>query len=302
MQSILLFIRNSSAERLTSLTLNGIRCSLQQLIDLSTLIPMVTDLDLCEIGGDSLQLLTIKSDSPHDILFPRLERLVIRYYTLIYPYPELSNCSNVFHSRLYLAPNTTIIENVSPLQHAELHLFSLFVDCDLLDVDELDRLSDKHAPQRLIRRLRSVYWGTVGFNTKTIHCQDTWMKEIHRINRYILPAPHELGHYEGRLPTGETTRFFRKLDAAFVALEGYHVTHPLEILVHRANKLMHEFSCLPETSFLHNPAYNFHLRAARLLKQWQPMIREYEARDRWTCEYDVKMKLYKIVHRRAVDI
>ncbi|KAF8870926.1 hypothetical protein BD779DRAFT_498205 [Infundibulicybe gibba] len=159
MESILSFIRNSSAE-LTSLTLNGILFSPQQLIDLSTLIPMVTELDLYGIGGDSFQLLTIKSNSPHDILFPRLERLVIRHHSAIYwdSDPGLSYCSDMFHSRLYLAPNTVIVENMSPLQHAELHLASL-VNHDLLGFDGLDQL-DRQGLQKLIRSLRSVYLGT----------------------------------------------------------------------------------------------------------------------------------------------
>ncbi|KAF8870071.1 hypothetical protein BD779DRAFT_1582012 [Infundibulicybe gibba] len=238
MESILSFIRNSFAE-LTSLTLSGIRCSPQHLIDLSTLIPMVAELDLYGIGGDSMQLLTIKSDSPHNILFPRLERLVIRHHPNPHSDPELPYCSDMFHSRLYLATNTAIIENMSPLQHAELRLGSL-VDCGLLEFDRLDR-PNKHDLQRLIRSLRSVYLATIGLNKKTSHRQQSLTKEarIHGTNRYIFPAQHELGYCAARLPTGETIRFFRKLDAAFTALEGYPVTHALEILVCIVLRQMH---------------------------------------------------------------
>ncbi|KAF8870930.1 hypothetical protein BD779DRAFT_1806100, partial [Infundibulicybe gibba] len=165
MQSILSFIRDSSAG-LASLTLTGILFSPQQLIDLSTLIPMVTELDLYGISGDSFQLLTIKSDSPHDILFPRLERLVIRHHSATHWGSDsgLSHCSDMFHSRLYLAPNTVIIENMSPLQHAELHLASL-VNHALLGFDGLDQLGN-HSLQGLIRSLRRVYLGTMGFNKR----------------------------------------------------------------------------------------------------------------------------------------
>ncbi|KAF8870075.1 hypothetical protein BD779DRAFT_1582028, partial [Infundibulicybe gibba] len=134
---------------------------------------------------------------------------------------------------------------------------------------------------------------------------------IQHINAYILPIQDELGYCAARLPTGEMIRFFRKLDAAFTALERYHITHALQILVNKADILMHEFSCLPKTAFLHNPVYKFHTRAARLLERWQPMIREYEAQDRWTCECEPRdrwncvhyfmMDPHKLVHRRAVD-
>ncbi|KAF8871507.1 hypothetical protein BD779DRAFT_1576384 [Infundibulicybe gibba] len=280
---------------------------------------MVTELDLWRVDGDSLRLLTIKSDSPHDVPFPCLERLVIRYNPSTYASTELSRWSDMFHSRLYLAPNTTIIENVSPLRHAELHVVSL-ICCSILGFDKLDRLSGKHDLQRLIRRLRDVYLGTVGLNKKTGHHQESLTKRatIYRINWSAFPGRHKLGHCAGRLPTGEvhslaiihflllppsqTIRFFRKLDAAFTALERYPIAHALEILVNQADRLMHEFSRLPKTSFLHNSVYIFHIRAARLLKRWQPMIRAYEARDRWSGEYDMMMKAYKIVHRRAVDV
>ncbi|KAF8868915.1 hypothetical protein BD779DRAFT_1480603 [Infundibulicybe gibba] len=188
---------------------------------------MVTELDLYGIDGDSLQLLTIRSDSPHGILFPRLERLVVRYHPFVYFDPEqVSYRSDMFHSRLYLAPNTTIIENVSPLRHAELHLVSL-VDCGLLDFDELDRLDKWHDLQKLIRSLRSVYLG-----------QPVIAKKVRKRGEgdpgheyACLPSTNELGYCAGRLPTGETIRFYRKLDIAFRALEEYHITHPLEILV-----------------------------------------------------------------------
>ncbi|KAF8871501.1 hypothetical protein BD779DRAFT_460164 [Infundibulicybe gibba] len=215
MPSILSFIRNSSAE-LTSLTLNGIKCSLQDFIDLSTLIPMVTELDLCGVDACSLRLLTIK---PQGVAFPRLERLVIRYHPSTYAGPEQSYWADMFHSRLYLA-DTTIIENVPPLRHAELHLVSL-VGCiplassGLFDFDELNRL-DRHGLQRLIRRLRNVYLRVVDFSYegspanyvpyhRTSHHGERSTKKarIHRINRHFFPTQHELGYCAGRLPTGE---------------------------------------------------------------------------------------------------
>ncbi|KAF8868921.1 hypothetical protein BD779DRAFT_816572 [Infundibulicybe gibba] len=305
MQSILSFIRNSSAE-LTSLTLNGIKCSSKQLTDLSTLMPMVTELDLYGLDGDSLRLLTIKSDSPHNILFPDLERLVIRYYPVSYfdrglPY------SDMFHSRLYLAPNSTIVEDMLPLQHAELHLGSLF-DCGLPDLNKSDR-PDGQDLCKLIESLWSVYSGAVNldryvFGGVTRRHQESMKKQarIYDINRSAFPTQHELGYWAGRLPIGETARFFRKLDAVFTALEGYHITHPVAPTRNLPDILMHKFSCISTTAFLHNPAYKFHIRAAHLLKRWQLIISEYEAGDRWTCKYDFMMDAYKLVHRRAADM
>ncbi|KAF8868918.1 hypothetical protein BD779DRAFT_816491 [Infundibulicybe gibba] len=196
----------------------------------------------------------------------------------------------MFHSRLYLAPNITIIENMLPLQHAELHLGSLF-DCSLLDSDGLGQLGGRDLC-KLIQSLRSVYSGTVGlrkyiFGGATIPHPESVEQQarIHHINRSAFPAQHELGHWAGRLPTGETARFFRKLDAVFAALEEYHIT-PLGIL----------------TAFLHSPVYKFHIRAARLLQRWQLMISKCEARGRWTCKYNPMMNVYKRVHRRAADM
>ncbi|KAF8869447.1 hypothetical protein BD779DRAFT_689961 [Infundibulicybe gibba] len=160
MWSILSFIRDSSAE-LASLALRGIECSLHYLIYLSTLIPMVTELDLCGIHLDSFQVLTIKAESPHGILFPRLERLVVRD-------PASFNaklCLDMFHSRLYLAPNMTIIESMSRLQHAELHLqqtkfiHHTGISCFYWQESNFTII---------VRCLRGVYSRTAGFNTKTL--------------------------------------------------------------------------------------------------------------------------------------
>ncbi|KAF8869451.1 hypothetical protein BD779DRAFT_1682137 [Infundibulicybe gibba] len=271
----------SSAE-LTSLTLRGIRCSLRNLIYLSARIPMVTDLDLWGIDLDSCQLLTIKSDSPHGTLFPRLERLVIRD-------PASFNARlslNMFHSRLYLAPNATIIENMSPLQYAELHIPRI----------KPVRHTGIYCTQQfywqesnftiLIRCLRGVYSKTAGFNRNTLrgateHNHEVPMKVICDMNQHIFPAQYRLGYCSGKLLAGQTTLFFQKLDAAFTELEGCFVTHASEILGNDAHTLMREFSGIPATAFLHHPTYKFHIRAARLLEQWQPMIGEYDVEGRW---------------------
>ncbi|KAF8870917.1 hypothetical protein BD779DRAFT_1680743 [Infundibulicybe gibba] len=226
MELILSFIRNSSAE-LTSLTLNGTRCSLRDLVDLSALIPMVTELDLFGIDLDSLQLLTVKSNSPHGILFPCLERLIIREPADLSFDLNLSYYSDMFHSRLYLAPNTTIIENMSPLQHAELHLQLSAISCGMHDFGQQSCWNESDFGI-LIQRLQMVYSETVGFNRETDH---RFPRVISYINRQVFPARHKLGYCAGRWPTRQTIRFFRKLDAAFAALEGYHITHALEILV-----------------------------------------------------------------------
>ncbi|KAF8872283.1 hypothetical protein BD779DRAFT_1679816 [Infundibulicybe gibba] len=296
LQSILLFIRNSGAE-LASLTLYKIECTLQGLLDLSALIPMVTKLDLYGISDDLLQLLTIKADSPRGILFPHLERLVIRYNPTAHYDPELSYCSDMFHSRIYLAPNTTIIETMSPLQHAEVHLRSL-LDCSILDFGEFHR--GRYDLQRLMQCLRSVYLETTGRRRGDLTEKE---RVIRFVNRRLLPAQRELGYYAGRLPARETLRFFRKLETAFTALERYPITHVLEVLGNKIDIFMRAFSCIPEKSFLHHPKYTFHIRAANFLKRWDPIISEYRARDRWVCESDF-MKVtssHKVVHRRFVQ-
>ncbi|KAF8871211.1 hypothetical protein BD779DRAFT_482479 [Infundibulicybe gibba] len=299
-QLILSFIRNSSAE-LASLTLRGVGCSPQDLIDLSTLIPMVTELNLHGIRDESLRLLTIKPNSPHGVLFPCLKRLVIGWHSILSS-AKISSSSNMFHSRLYLAPNTTIIENMFPLEHAEMYLQSFQVaECSTLDFGEFHR--GKQDFQELVQRLQWVYLGTIGFNKKGLVGANDHQKSLTKINRHIFPAQRELGYCAGRLPTRQTIRFFRELDVLFAELEKYHITHALEILENEADTLMRRFSCLPETAFLHDPTYEFHIRAARLLKKWQPMISEYKAKDRWTCEYNLNPTgPCRLVHRRGLHL
>ncbi|KAF8870932.1 hypothetical protein BD779DRAFT_498293 [Infundibulicybe gibba] len=107
LRSLLLFVENSSA-KLTSLVLSDVKCSLQDFIDLSSLTPR--------------SLNSTSEDS----------RLIIRS-----PAASEPMLLDMFHSRLYLAPNPSIVENASPLQHAEL-CTSLFDDCLPTYFDESD--------------------------------------------------------------------------------------------------------------------------------------------------------------------
>ncbi|KAF8872282.1 hypothetical protein BD779DRAFT_1573488 [Infundibulicybe gibba] len=66
----------------------------------------------------------------------------------------------------------------------------------------------------------------------------------------------------------------------------------LDMETNRADELMRGFSRVPETAFLHHPTYKFHIRATKLLKQWQQMISEYEAKGGWILEYDRTMDWY----------
>ncbi|KAF8874612.1 hypothetical protein BD779DRAFT_249795 [Infundibulicybe gibba] len=229
----------------------------QDLVDLSTLIPTVAELDLQGFREDSLRLLAIKSNSPHGILFPRLTRLVIRN-----PCASELALSDMFYSRLHLASNVSIIENVALLQHAELHLPSAGRSSEPTYFGEL--YQDRPELHAFISQLRYVYSETVGLG-KEVSGQAA--EVIHRINRYGFPKP-ELGYcketstkqaYSPRniplLPLPQQS-FFQKLDVAFTALERYRMTYA-DILINGAVSLMRGFSCVPETSFLHHPTYKF---------------------------------------------
>ncbi|KAF8871215.1 hypothetical protein BD779DRAFT_1680567 [Infundibulicybe gibba] len=296
LQLILLLITNSSA-KLTSLTLrpwlhHDVRWSPQDLVDLSNaLSPTITELDLDRLSDESLQCLAIKSDSPHGVLFPRLKRLVIRK-------PDESSESillDMFYSRLYLAPNPSIIESASPLQHAE--LYTTFPGrytptC----FGELHQGGPELCA--LVLQLRRAYLETVEFD-REISKQAA--EVIHHANEDIFPKQQELGYCEETSPAVQE-RFFQKLDAAFAALEMHRFAHATEILMNEIDTLMHWFSCVPETAFLHHPTYGFHTRATKLLEQWRPMLDEYSARDRWVCERDSTMTVFKLVYRRAMDL
>ncbi|KAF8874602.1 hypothetical protein BD779DRAFT_249506 [Infundibulicybe gibba] len=215
----------------------------------------------------------------------------------------------MFYSRLYVAPNANIIENTSPLQHAELHLLSVVAPTHF-GVSYQDRSELRG----LISQLQCIYSETAGFD-KYISEQAT--KVIHRINRDGFPRRHEFGYCKGTftkqsysfrsmvrlhlLPLLKMS-FFEKLDVAFAALEGHHFTHAGEISKSRADTLMHEFSSVPETAFLHHPTYRFHVRATCLLARWQSIIGEYEAKDKWICEHNDTMTMLKLVYRRAVRL
>ncbi|KAF8872287.1 hypothetical protein BD779DRAFT_349390 [Infundibulicybe gibba] len=296
LQSILALITNSSA-KLTSLILRPwlrrhFKWSPQDLVDLSDVLsPTITELVLDRLSDESLQCLAIKSDSPHGVLFPHLKRLVIRE-------PDENSESillDMFYSRLYLAPNPNIIENASPLQHAELYTTSpgrYTPTC----FGELHQGGPELCA--LVLQLRRAYLETVEFD-KEISTRAA--EVIHHVNQDVFPKQQELGYCEGTSP-GVQERFFQKLDEAFVALEMHCFTHATEILINEADTLMHGFSCVPETAFLHHSTYGFHTRATKLLERWRPMLDEYSARDRWVCERDCTMTMFKLVYRRTMDL
>ncbi|KAF8874600.1 hypothetical protein BD779DRAFT_1565958 [Infundibulicybe gibba] len=320
--SILSFIKNSPA-KLTSLTLGYIECSPQNLVDLSALIPTISRLDLEGFSEESLQCLAIKSGSPHGVLFPCIRRLIIRN-----PFASESALLDIFYSRLYLAPNTNIIENTSPLEHALLYTSSP----DRYTRTYFGELyQDRPELRGLILQLQHIYSETAGLDKET---SGRSVGVIHRINQDGFPKQEELGYCEVTLAEQACSpsaivhspllplfqRFFQKLDAAFTVLEGYQIIHAVEILVrtppgkciicrvadpgekkNEADTLMRGFSCLPETAFLHHPTYKFHTRATRLLEQWQPMISEYEARDKWICERET-MDTLKLAYRRTMHL
>ncbi|KAF8870078.1 hypothetical protein BD779DRAFT_1681436 [Infundibulicybe gibba] len=276
LQSLLLWVENSSTN-LASLVLNNVKCSLQDFVDLSSLIPAISELDLGELSEESLQLLAIKSDSPHGMLFPCLKRLIIRS-----PAASESMLLDMFHSRLYLAPNPNITENTSTLQHAELYT-SLFDHHMPTYFDELD-LDDAPELRRLVTRLRNTYLVAVRLDRKIPELRMENIM-IPSTNIASFPNKEELGYCEGTLPTAYE-HFFQKLDAVFTVLETYHFTHAVEILKYRTDMVIRGFSCVPETTHLYHPTYKFHTRAANLLERWQPMLSEYcKARDNWVYEY-----------------
>ncbi|KAF8872280.1 hypothetical protein BD779DRAFT_349309 [Infundibulicybe gibba] len=299
---VLLFIRNSPM-KLTSLTLRHVDCSPQELADLSALIPTAVELELEGFGG--IRLLTIKSGSRYGVLFPRLKRLVIRH-----PCASESALLDMFYSRLYLAPNVNIIENTSMLQHAELHSPSADARTYFGELSQ-----GKPELRGLISQLRRIYSDTVVLG-KEISGQAA--EVIHRVNQDGFPSQYELGYCKGAVAkqsySHDTARFlplplleqcfFQKLDAAFAALEGYRyrLTHAARIVKNGADTLMHEFSRVPETSFLHHPTYKFHVRAAHLLKRWQPMISDYEAKDKWIYKHESTMNTSKLVYHRATRL
>ncbi|KAF8876971.1 hypothetical protein BD779DRAFT_1789731 [Infundibulicybe gibba] len=84
LRSILLFIENSSA-KLTSLTLCYLELSPQDLVDLSSLIPTIVELDLQGLSEESLESLDVESNLPY-VMFPHLKQTVhlvcVVYYFL----------------------------------------------------------------------------------------------------------------------------------------------------------------------------------------------------------------------------
>ncbi|KAF8870920.1 hypothetical protein BD779DRAFT_1478548 [Infundibulicybe gibba] len=233
---------NSSA-KLNSFALRYIECSHQDLADISAAIPMVIELNLEGLDEESLRLLAASPDSSHGVLFPRLKRLVIRR-----PLASDSALRDIFYSRLYLAPNLNIIENTSPLQHAELHLQS--VDCCGTPTYFGESHQNKHKLFRLVSRLQWIYSRTTRFDKEIL---GQAAEVIHHVNRDAFPEQGELGYCEvlfsqqadspraivhaPPLPLPQQS-FFQKLDAAFAALEGYQITHALDIL--RANSEIEE--------------------------------------------------------------
>ncbi|KAF8871209.1 hypothetical protein BD779DRAFT_1680563 [Infundibulicybe gibba] len=270
---VLLFVQNSPM-KLTSLTLRYVKCSPQGLADLSALITTAVELELEGFSEELLQPLAVKSSLPHGVLFPRLKRLVIRSTRV-----PTSALLDIFYSRLYLAPNADIIENMTPLQQAEF---------DPMSVNPTyfgESYRDRPEHRGLISQLQRIYSETVGLG-KEISGQAA--EVIHRVNQNDFPSQYDLGYYGGACskqsyPLHNTARslnlslleqcFFQKLDAVFAALErlGRYI-HTSEIVQNGADTLMHGFSRVPETAFLHHPTYRFHVRAARLLRRWQTMI------------------------------
>ncbi|KAF8869446.1 hypothetical protein BD779DRAFT_1479888 [Infundibulicybe gibba] len=285
-QSILTFIKNSSV-KLNSLTLRYVGFSLQNLADLSALIPMVTELDFEGLGEESLRHLAIKPNSRRGVPMARASDSALQ---------------NIFYSRLYLAPNVNIIQNMSPLQHAEIHILSI----DRPDAPTYFGESHQDGPELrgLISRLQSIYSITAGLDKEqsgqaspklgvlehsySVYESHRWPRSktflkaevTCRIDEDIFPKQGELGYYEGEFATQEPfplltlpqQPFLQKLDAVFMAFEGYRITHALDILKNEADALMRKFSSIPETAFLHHPTYKFHSRAARLLEKWQPIL------------------------------
>ncbi|KAF8874591.1 hypothetical protein BD779DRAFT_1678657 [Infundibulicybe gibba] len=283
----------------------------KDLVDLSALIPMVVNLDLQGLSEESLRLLAIKSNSPYGVLFPRLRQLVIRS-----PCASESALLDIFRSRLYLAPNANIIENTSPLQHAELHLPS--VDCYSTPTYFGELYQDRPELRELISQLRHVYSETVGLSKGT---SGQAAEAIHHVNQNCFPKQQELGYCMGTfakqayllLPVIHFPLlrrcFSQKLDTAFAALEGYRITHAADILKNGANTLMYEFSCVPKAAFLHHRTYKFHTRATQLLKQWQPILNEYQAKDKQIHIYehperhnDVTKPLYVLIPQSTVRL
>ncbi|KAF8870925.1 hypothetical protein BD779DRAFT_1578404 [Infundibulicybe gibba] len=295
LRSLLPLVENSSA-KLTSLILSDVECSLQDFIDLSSLTPTISELDLGGLSEESLQPLSIKSDSPYGVLFPCLKRLIIRN-----PAASESMLLDMFHSRLYLAPNPNIIENTSTLQHAELYT-SLF-DRHMPTYFDESGLEDAPELRRLIAWLRSTYASAVWYDRGTPDLPLVPEKVMVLCASYeSFPEKEELGYCEGTLPTAHE-RFFQKLDAVFTVLETYRFTHAVEILKNRTDMLIRGFSCVPETALLHHPTYQFHTRATNLLKRWQPMLSEYcKARDNWVYEYGPTPGMFKLVHRRLMYV
>ncbi|KAF8878837.1 hypothetical protein BD779DRAFT_1553422 [Infundibulicybe gibba] len=287
-----ILIKNSSP-KLTSLTLHGGGCSPQDLLDLSSLAPTITELDIYPLSDGAFQCLTVKSNSPHGVLFPRLTRLTTE--NACYTSSDLM-ILDMFYSRLYLAPNPIIIANTAPLQYAGLYMryAGLFgpPDRDNAPICFGESYEERPELHRLVSQLECIYI--------RVRKKDSKWAVTPTANQ-SFPKQTELGYCEGTLPTVQEC-FFQKLDAAFTALEMYHFAHAAGILKSKADVVMLSFSRVPETALLHHPTYNFHTRATRLLKQWEPLLGEYEAKNRWVYEDESPgVDILKLFYRQTMD-
>ncbi|KAF8878835.1 hypothetical protein BD779DRAFT_1789130 [Infundibulicybe gibba] len=220
LQSILI---GGSSPKLTSLTLRyHVQCSSRDLVDLSSLAPTITELDIYKLSDEALQCLTIRSNSPHGVLFPRLTRLTTETTS------SDSVILDMFYSRLYLAPNSIIIENTAPLQYAGLYVRygGLFGPPSRRDVPICFGESYEERPElhRLISQLEWIYMRMGKRDSK-------WVADTLPIaNQHFFPKQTELGYCEGTSPTMQEC-FFQKLDATIAALEMYRFTYAVGILV-----------------------------------------------------------------------
>ncbi|KAF8868916.1 hypothetical protein BD779DRAFT_1682884 [Infundibulicybe gibba] len=169
-RSILLFTKNPSAN-LTSFTLRCVLCSPQDLVDLSSLIPMATRPDpegLSDVAATYCHFCTFSliQGSEKYQSAPKVSEFVL---------------SGIFYSRLYLVSSANIIENTSPPQHAELYLPALSRISAPTYFGEL--FQDRLKLRGLVSQLQRIYSETVGLD------EETPEQAVSHTSPYPVPLP-----------------------------------------------------------------------------------------------------------------